>query len=193
MIRKLSALSMVLLVSACAAQSKRAAEPSMAPASPSGAEPVSTPSGGAAAPSTAPMPATGATTVEETSPSPENPSAGPPPPTPVPGATQAPTTKAPATAAKPTAPPGTDAGGSGGKKANAIGAAQSSFDDARKTFIAAADCVHMCKALTSMSNATTHLCELTQGGGEQKRCTDAKAKLAAADAKVKSTCGGCTP
>jgi len=108
------------------------------------------------------------------------PATPPPPPPPTGAAAAAPTPKpeAPATGA--------------GAKPGTIGAAQASFDDARKAFVAAADCPHMCKALSSMENATTHLCELSQGA-EQKRCADAKAKLAAADAKVKSTCGGCGP
>lgn len=185
MIRKLSALTMILCcMTACAAQRKPSAEPSMAPAPPPGAE--SAPA--TATPSSAAP--TGGAAVEEPT------TAPPPPPVSAPEATSGPATKTPSTApkagaTKPTAP-GVDSGGAGGGKPNSIGAAQSSFDDARKTFIAAADCIHMCKALTSMSNATTHLCELTQGGSEQKRCTDAKAKLAAADAKVKSTCGGCS-
>jgi hypothetical protein len=190
MIRKLSALSMILCLTACAAQSKRAAEPSMAPAPPSGgAAPEAAPA--TAAPASAAPNGEGA--VEEPKTAPPPPPTVLEPPTGAAAGTKAPATKTPSTAPVPptTTKPGADAGGGGGSKANTIGAAQASFDDARKTFIAAADCIHMCKALTSMSNATTHLCELTQGSSEQKRCTDAKSKLAAADAKVKSTCGGC--
>ncbi|MGZ3449326.1 MAG: hypothetical protein ACXVEF_06985 [Polyangiales bacterium] len=189
MIRKLSAVMMIVSATACAAQSKPSMAPASAPAGPSGGEPAATPSG-EAAPATAPQSgATGTSTVEEQPTVPAPPPATAAPPTA--GAT--PSTKSPATAPKPspTPPPGTDKAGGGGKP-NSVGAAQASFDEARKSFVAAADCIHMCKALASMTNATTHLCELTQGGSEQKRCTDAKAKLAAADAKVKSSCGGCS-
>jgi hypothetical protein len=188
MIRKLSALSMILCFTACAAQRRPAAEPSMAPAPPSGgAAPESAP---AIAPPSSAAPVGGEGVGDEPTTAPPPPTV-PEPPTGAAAGSKAPATKSPPPpATKPTAP-GIDSAGGGGGKPTSIGAAQTSFDDARKTFIAAADCTHMCKALTSMSNATTHLCELTQGGSEQKRCTDAKAKLAAADAKVKSTCGGC--
>jgi hypothetical protein len=134
------------------------------------AEPAAA-SGAGAAP-TATAAESGTDTVDKNAPAP------PPPPA------------TPDTAPKSTTAPKT-AGPAGGKPPN-IGAAQAAFDDARKTFVAAADCIHMCKALASMTNATDHLCELTQGSGEYKRCSDAKAKLDAAQAKVKSTCGGCT-
>jgi hypothetical protein len=44
-----------------------------------------------------------------------------------------------------------------------------------------------------MTNATEHLCELTQGGtlSDQQRCSDARARLDFAKAKVKSSCGTC--
>ena len=75
-----------------------------------------------------------------------------------------------------------------------VAQAQVSFDQSNQSFVASGtDCISMCKALTSMTNATEHLCELTKAGGEndQKRCTDARAKLAGAQAKVKASCGGC--
>jgi hypothetical protein len=70
--------------------------------------------------------------------------------------------------------------------------AQTSFEDAESAFTAAGnDCVQLCKALASMNNATERLCELAKDNGDEQRCTDAKNKLDAARAKVKSTCGGC--
>lgn len=67
--------------------------------------------------------------------------------------------------------------------------AQASFDQSNQAFMAAGnDCAQLCKALGSMTNATDRLCELA---GEDKRCTDARTRLQAARAKVKSTCGAC--
>lgn len=73
--------------------------------------------------------------------------------------------------------------------------AQASFDDAAKAFTAAgSDCARLCKALSSMSNATSRLCDLAKDGpeAEQKKCADAKERLTQAEAKVKSSCGGCS-
>lgn len=68
--------------------------------------------------------------------------------------------------------------------------AQLSFDDAQKSFAASgSDCAQLCKALSSMTNATQRLCELSTE--TDVRCVDARSKLDAAKTKVKSTCGGC--
>jgi hypothetical protein len=75
-----------------------------------------------------------------------------------------------------------------------VAEAELDFESAQDAFSAAGnECASLCKALASMKRATEHLCELTQGGGsnDQKRCTDAKAKLESAQAKVKAACGGC--
>jgi hypothetical protein len=70
-----------------------------------------------------------------------------------------------------------------------IAKAQTQFDEASKAVqLAGNDCAQLCKALSSMTNATDRLCELA---GEDKRCSDARAKLDAAKTKVKSTCGTC--
>jgi hypothetical protein len=67
--------------------------------------------------------------------------------------------------------------------------AQANFDSASTAFSAAGnDCAQLCKALSSMSNATDRLCELAS---TDVRCSDAKTKLDAARARVKSTCGTC--
>lgn len=95
------------------------------------------------------------------------------------------TTKTPA----PTPMPGSGASGAVVMSPE-IAKAQAQFDQSNQAFMAAGnDCAQLCKALSSMTNATDHLCELT---GEDKRCTDAKARLDAARAKVKSTCGVCS-
>lgn len=70
-----------------------------------------------------------------------------------------------------------------------VAKAQTNFDAASSAFTAAgSDCAQLCKALSSMTNATERLCELAGG---DPRCSDAKTRLDAARAKVKSTCGNC--
>lgn len=100
----------------------------------------------------------------------------------------------PASAKKPAAAAGGGAGGAGGAGMvvlpSQIAAAQTEFDDASKAFTASGgDCPSLCKSLGSMSNATEHLCGLVEGTSDGQRCLDARARLAAAQAKVKSTCG----
>lgn len=70
--------------------------------------------------------------------------------------------------------------------------AQGELEDAQSAFTAAgSDCASLCKALASMTRATDHLCELAKEAADPKRCDDAKGRLDSAQAKVKSTCGGC--
>ncbi len=81
-----------------------------------------------------------------------------------------------------------------GPPAIQIAAAQANFDDANRQLGAAGgDCAKLCKALASMQRATERLCGLVAGSndGEKRRCTDARAKLTAATAKVNATCGNC--
>jgi len=74
---------------------------------------------------------------------------------------------------------------------NEVANAQAQFDSASKAFAASGtDCLSLCKSLGSMTNATEHLCGLVEGTTDQQRCTDARARLAAAQAKVKTTCSG---
>lgn len=113
-----------------------------------------------------------------------------PAPPPAPSSTMAPTS--PKT---PQAMPGATGGATGTVvTSDALAEAQIALEDARKAFAAAgSDCASLCKALSSMTNATTRLCALTESGtpDEQKRCSDARARLDEAHAKVKSTCGTC--
>ena len=76
-----------------------------------------------------------------------------------------------------------------------LGTASDELDAAATQLGAASDCAAMCKALASMRKAADHLCALTKDGGddEKKRCDGAKEKVAAAETKVKTTCGGCGP
>lgn len=70
--------------------------------------------------------------------------------------------------------------------------AQAELDEAQGAFTAAGgDCAALCKALASMSRATSSLCELVKEGGDPKRCSDAKARLESAQSKVNSSCGAC--
>lgn len=87
-------------------------------------------------------------------------------------------------------PPSMPTAGAGGMVVSPeVQKAQVSVDNAANAFAAAGnDCAQLCKALSSMTNATDHLCELA---GDDKRCSDAKTRLDAARAKVKSTCGTC--
>ena len=101
---------------------------------------------------------------------------------PVPGGSD----KAGSTAPPPTMP---TAGAGGMVVSPEVKKAQVNVDTAANAFAAAGnDCAQLCKALSSMTNATDHLCELA---GDDKRCSDAKTRLDAARAKVKSTCGTC--
>ena len=85
--------------------------------------------------------------------------------------------------------PGAAGGASGTVVMPELAKAQVSFDEASHAFSAAGnDCAQLCKALGSMTHATDRLCELA---GDDKRCSDAKTRLDAARAKVKSTCGSC--
>jgi len=133
------------------------------------------------------------------------------PTTPTPGTvdtapkvTTKPPTMAPVPPSPPPAKPGVTAAAKGADtnepppadKSIAVQMAEAEldFEIAQDAFTAAGnECASLCKALASMKRATEHLCELTQGGSnnDQKRCTDAKAKLETAQAKVKATCGGC--
>ena len=71
-----------------------------------------------------------------------------------------------------------------------VASAQKQVDEAAKAFAASGtDCVSLCKSLISMTNATEHLCGLTEGTTDAPRCTEARAKLSTAQAKVKSSCG----
>lgn len=155
------ALLLVVLITGCAAQRAEKSAPSTAPAKYSDQD------------GTADGPA---------------PSTMPPPP-------GSDTSKVPSTTAAPTS---TMPGGGGATGtivvSEELSKAQISFEDASKSFTAAgSDCAQLCKALHSMTHATDRLCELTQGGSlaDQQRCTDARVRLDAAKAKVKSSCGTC--
>jgi hypothetical protein len=69
------------------------------------------------------------------------------------------------------------------------------FDAALKGLSLTAPCDSMCKALQSMVRAADRICELSRDGtaSDQKRCTDAKQKVAEATAKVRAACPDCNP
>lgn len=76
-----------------------------------------------------------------------------------------------------------------------VATADQDFGAAESQLSAAGDCASMCKALASMRKAAEHLCALTKDGGDddKKRCDGAQEKLKSAEAKVKTSCGGCGP
>lgn len=69
------------------------------------------------------------------------------------------------------------------------------FDAADKALTTTAPCDTMCKALQSMIRAADRICELARDGNatEQKRCTDARAKVAEATSRVRASCPNCEP
>lgn len=108
---------------------------------------------------------------------------------PAPGGDADKATSAPAATPAPKAPTAAGAGGMVVMPGD-VAAAQAQLDAAQKAFTAAgSDCIQLCKSLISMTNATEHLCGLVQGTTDESRCTDARARLSAAQAKVKSSCG----
>jgi hypothetical protein len=70
--------------------------------------------------------------------------------------------------------------------------ARSDLDRAeRELRTAAGDCATACRALGSMERATAHLCSLATAPEDRDHCEHAKARVIAARAEVKSTCGSC--
>jgi hypothetical protein len=55
------------------------------------------------------------------------------------------------------------------------------------------DCAAACRALASMSRAAEHLCALVDSSDDQRRCDDAKRRVAGARDRVRQTCGVCSP
>lgn len=77
-----------------------------------------------------------------------------------------------------------------------VGRAQADFDEASRSLeLAANDCSQLCKALSSMSRAAERLCEIAKDGGDdgQRRCSEARAKVEAARARVRERCPACEP
>ncbi len=74
-------------------------------------------------------------------------------------------------------------------------AAVKALGEAEAELAAGTPCVTMCKALQSMMGAADRICELAKGGSEhdQKRCGDARAKVAEAIASVRKSCPDCNP
>jgi hypothetical protein len=131
-------------------------------------------------------------------------------------------TKAPATAAPPPASPGYPAGAVAPAPADAssvapeappspaapaaesitqeftrrvpVAEARSELARAEAALEASAnDCAAACRALASMSRAVDHLCALVSSPDDQRRCDDAKRRMASARERVRQTCGACSP
>ena len=54
------------------------------------------------------------------------------------------------------------------------------------------DCTLACRALDSMDRAVTHLCALVDAPSDQRRCDDARQRLAVARRRVRDACGACS-
>ena len=69
------------------------------------------------------------------------------------------------------------------------------FAAAEKDLALTAPCDSMCKALQSMVRAADRICDLARDGSasDQKRCTDARQKVAEATARVRAACPECNP
>ncbi len=78
---------------------------------------------------------------------------------------------------------------------DAMATAVAEFDLAVKELSLSAPCDTMCRALQSMARAADRICELARDGtaADQKRCTDAKQRVAEATAKVRAACPNCDP
>jgi predicted lipid-binding transport protein (Tim44 family) len=71
-------------------------------------------------------------------------------------------------------------------------AARADVDRAERDLDAAmTSCESACRALASMDRATTNLCSLADERDDQRRCDDARQRLAAARARVRAACGAC--
>jgi hypothetical protein len=70
--------------------------------------------------------------------------------------------------------------------------ARADFDRAQRELdLAMSSCASACRALASMERATTHLCSLADQTDDQRRCDDARQRLAASRARVRAACGAC--
>lgn len=78
---------------------------------------------------------------------------------------------------------------------DAMASAVADFDLAFKELSLSAPCDTMCRALQSMVRAADRICDLARDGtaADQKRCADAKQKIAEATAKVRAACPNCDP
>jgi hypothetical protein len=84
----------------------------------------------------------------------------------------------------------------GPSTASELTAAEKQLADGESELAAAGGtCVTMCKALQSMMNAADRICALAKDGPEsdQKRCADARGKVAEALARVRAACPDCNP
>jgi hypothetical protein len=72
-------------------------------------------------------------------------------------------------------------------------AAREEIDRSERSLQASlSDCTVACHALDSMDRAVTHLCALVDAPSDQRRCDDARQRLAVARRRVRETCGACS-
>ena len=95
---------------------------------------------------------------------------------------------APNTAPSPAAaPPSSDR-----RREAALRSARAELDTAsRELDLATGECGSACRALASMERATGHMCNLASDESDRRRCEEAKAKVARARDRIRSSCGTC--
>jgi hypothetical protein len=121
----------------------------------------------------------------------------PPPgyPAGLPATPGAPPTSAPAPAYTYPAPPVPENGGAAPVPREAQrAAARDELARAEGTLQASpGDCATACRALESLERAVGRLCALVDSTDDQRRCDDARQRLATARERVRQTCGACSP
>jgi hypothetical protein len=71
--------------------------------------------------------------------------------------------------------------------------AREEIDRSERTLQASlSDCTLACRALDSMDRAVTRLCALVDAPSDQRRCDDARQRLAVARRRIRETCGACS-
>lgn len=105
----------------------------------------------------------------------------------------APASVSPERAPPPETPaPATEPPNSERRREAALRNARSELEAAsRELDLATGECGSACRALASMERATGHICNLASDDGDRRRCEDAKAKVARARDRIRSSCGTC--
>ena len=165
--RTIAIAAAVALFAYGCAQSKEAASP--ASAAPAVAAPADAP--GASMDRSSPAPAPAQQGTPSTAPASVSPTREPPPDLPAPAAE----------------PPNSDR-----RREAALRTARSELDRAsRELDLATGECGSACRALASMERATGHICNLASDESDRRRCDDAKAKVARARDRIRTSCGTC--
>ncbi|MFO0678491.1 MAG: hypothetical protein U0169_18280 [Polyangiaceae bacterium] len=88
--------------------------------------------------------------------------------------------------------PGATVSGAGGGSSNRLREASIAFDRvARELEAGLGQCSVVCRSLASMERSASHLCALALADRQESLCTDAAARVRAARARVRASCGSC--